>query len=63
MKLLVAESAGFCFGVRRIEEARELHPKWFAKTKKVGLTAGASTPYWIIREVEAGIKDLAGRNP
>jgi 4-hydroxy-3-methylbut-2-enyl diphosphate reductase len=41
-----------------IEEAHELDPRWFVKKKKVGLTAGASTPFWIIREVEEKIKEL-----
>ena len=41
-----------------IEEAHELNPRWFVKRKKVGLTAGASTPFWIIREVEERIKEL-----
>jgi 4-hydroxy-3-methylbut-2-enyl diphosphate reductase len=41
-----------------IETARELNPKWLAKKKKVGLTAGASTPSWIIKEVETEIRRL-----
>jgi len=41
-----------------IEEAHELDPRWFVKRKKVGLTAGASTPFWIIREVEERIREL-----
>jgi len=41
-----------------IEEAHELDPKWFVKGKKAGLTAGASTPFWIIQEVEDRIKKL-----
>lgn len=35
----------------RIEEARELDPQWLAKASRVGVTAGASTPDWIIEEV------------
>lgn len=34
-----------------IETAQEISPEWFAKTKKIGITAGASTPDWVIREV------------
>lgn len=36
-----------------IETAKEILPEWFQKSniKKVGITAGASTPDWIIREV------------
>jgi len=35
-----------------IETAQELEKGWFKKIKKVGLTAGASTPDWIIKEVK-----------
>ena len=34
-----------------IETAEELAPQWFDNTKKIGITAGASTPDWIIKEV------------
>ena len=34
-----------------IETAQELKKNWFKEVKKVGLTAGASTPDWIIKEV------------
>ena len=36
---------------RHIETAEELRDEWFVNTKKIGITAGASTPDWIIREV------------
>jgi len=35
-----------------IETAQELSPKWLEGIKKIGITAGASTPGWIIREVQ-----------
>ncbi|MCL6635927.1 MAG: 4-hydroxy-3-methylbut-2-enyl diphosphate reductase, partial [Peptococcaceae bacterium] len=35
----------------RIETAAEIEPRWFSGAKRVGLTAGASTPDWIIEEV------------
>lgn len=35
-----------------IETATEISPEWFVQSKKVGITAGASTPDWIIREVQ-----------
>ena len=41
-----------------IETARELNPNWLARRRKVGLTAGASTPSWIIKEVEERIRQL-----
>ncbi|KHM53154.1 4-hydroxy-3-methylbut-2-enyl diphosphate reductase [Anaerovibrio lipolyticus] len=34
-----------------IETAEELRDDWFDKIKKIGITAGASTPDWIIKEV------------
>jgi 4-hydroxy-3-methylbut-2-enyl diphosphate reductase len=43
-----------------IETAEEINPKWLAKCEKIGLTAGASTPSWIIREVEEEIRRLKG---
>ena len=41
-----------------IETAREINPKWLASREKIGLTAGASTPSWIIKEVEEEIRRL-----
>lgn len=41
-----------------IERANQLERKWFAKCKKVAVTAGASTPRWIIDEVIATLKEL-----
>jgi 4-hydroxy-3-methylbut-2-enyl diphosphate reductase len=35
-----------------IEEAKELKPRWFLGKRRIGLTAGASTPSWIIKDVE-----------
>ncbi len=37
--------------VYHIEEAHEIEPSWFQGAKKVGITAGASTPSWIIEGV------------
>ena len=34
-----------------IETAAELQDEWFDKIDKIGITAGASTPDWIIKEV------------
>lgn len=39
-----------------IETAKEIKPVWFKNAKTVGLTAGASTPDWIIKDVENKIK-------
>ncbi len=43
-----------------IETSDELEPEWFKGVKKVGITAGASTPEWIIREIVKKIKDIGG---
>ena len=52
-------------GVRtyHIETAGEIEDAWFAAAGKVGITAGASTPDWIIFEVEKRIKDIGGISP
>ena len=42
-----------------IEVADELLPEWFYGVQKVGLTAGASTPDWIVSEV---LQTLRGMN-
>ncbi|MQL51590.1 bifunctional 4-hydroxy-3-methylbut-2-enyl diphosphate reductase/30S ribosomal protein S1 [Desulfofundulus thermobenzoicus] len=42
----------------QVETARELDPVWFKGVKVAGLTAGASTPDWIIEEVERRMKEL-----
>ena len=34
-----------------IETADELREEWFKNVNKIGITAGASTPDWIIKEV------------
>ncbi|BCB95390.1 4-hydroxy-3-methylbut-2-enyl diphosphate reductase [Dissulfurispira thermophila] len=44
-----------------IETASEIREEWFSNVKKVGITAGASTPDWIISDVEKRIRDIGGR--
>jgi len=41
-----------------IETAEELEEKWFEGVKKVGITAGASTPDWIIEQVRVKIEEI-----
>ncbi|MEW6448106.1 MAG: bifunctional 4-hydroxy-3-methylbut-2-enyl diphosphate reductase/30S ribosomal protein S1 [Bacillota bacterium] len=41
-----------------IETADQLKPEWFAGVRVAGLSAGASTPDWIIEEVERRMKEL-----
>jgi 4-hydroxy-3-methylbut-2-enyl diphosphate reductase len=40
----------------QIQSADELDLKWLANKEKIGITAGASTPEWVIKEVTAKIK-------
>ena len=41
-----------------IETAWEIGPKKLANKRRIGLTAGASTPHWIIEEVEEEVRRL-----
>jgi 4-hydroxy-3-methylbut-2-enyl diphosphate reductase len=43
-----------------IETASEIKKGWMKNAKRIGLTAGASTPDWIIKEVENRIRDIGG---
>ncbi|HMK55120.1 MAG TPA: 4-hydroxy-3-methylbut-2-enyl diphosphate reductase [Dissulfurispiraceae bacterium] len=56
--------ANYCISMSvptyHIETASEIKDKWFAHVKKVGITAGASTPDWIIDEVADRIRHLGG---
>ena len=46
-----------------IEKAKDLQRRWLEKKNRIGLTAGASTPRWIIKEVEKEIRRLKGSKP
>ncbi len=43
-----------------IETASEIKREWFIKADRIGVTAGASTPDWIIKEVEEFIRNIGG---
>jgi (E)-4-hydroxy-3-methyl-but-2-enyl pyrophosphate reductase len=44
---------------KHIETAPEIDPKWITtETRAIGLTAGASTPDWVIDEVERRLKTV-----
>jgi 4-hydroxy-3-methylbut-2-en-1-yl diphosphate reductase len=45
----------------QIETVEELDPKWFSMRPRIGLTAGASTPFWVIEEVRDEIVRLRGK--
>jgi 4-hydroxy-3-methylbut-2-enyl diphosphate reductase len=57
--------ANFCISMSvptyHIETASEIKVGWFANVDKVGITAGASTPDWIIEEVADRIRHIGGR--
>jgi 4-hydroxy-3-methylbut-2-enyl diphosphate reductase len=57
--------ANFCISTSvptyHIETASEIRKEWFVNVGKVGITAGASTPDWIIEEVADRIRHIGGR--
>jgi 4-hydroxy-3-methylbut-2-enyl diphosphate reductase len=56
---LVQSCLRCCARVHHVQEASELRPEWFANVSTVGITAGTSTPDYLIDAVEAGIRRLA----
>lgn len=57
---LVATCARYCARVHHVQTAKDLQPEWFAAANVVGITAGTSTPEFIIEDVECKIHRLAG---
>jgi 4-hydroxy-3-methylbut-2-enyl diphosphate reductase len=49
----------FCGRVHHVQSAEELSEDWFAEGETVGLTAGTSTPDWVIEKVEQRLEELA----
>lgn len=51
-------------GVRtyHIETADEIDSEWIKGVKKAGITAGASTPDWIIQDVRNRLESLSGKD-
>ncbi len=45
-----------------IEVPEELNPKWFKNAETIGVSAGASTPKWIIEAVINRIKEITNAN-
>lgn len=41
-----------------LETADEIHGAWFAGAERIGITAGASTPRWLIDEVVSRVTEL-----
>lgn len=56
---LAAACARHCAHVYHVENATELQPHWFAHADSVGITAGTSTPDYVIDEVEKRLKECA----
>ena len=51
-------SRQLCGNVKLVETAEELDREWFKNIFKVGVTAGASTPSWVIEEVIGVMSDI-----
>lgn len=57
-KQLLSIAKEYCKDSYLIEDEKDLDQKWFIGKKICGLTAGASTPDWIIQNVKAAIEKL-----
>ncbi len=44
-----------------IEDASHIDPSWFQEVKSVGITAGASTPEFLVKEVVKKLKELGAK--
>ena len=44
----------------QVQHVEDLKPEWFEGARWVGVTAGASTPDWVVDEVEARIRSIDG---
>ncbi len=65
---MLARISGRCAETHHIETAQEIDPAWLENKKYIGITAGASTPDWIIIDVynnivqNIGARDLKAMN-
>ena len=57
-KQLFSICKSFCPDSYHIESKEELDKRWFEKKKLCGVTAGASTPEWIIEEIIGKIREF-----
>ncbi len=48
-----------CPGTHHIETAGEISPEWFSAARRVGITAGASTPRWLIDQVCSRVDEIS----
>ncbi len=58
-KQLFLISKSLCKDSYHIENADELQKQWFINKKLCGITAGASTPEWIIENIAKAIKNFS----
>jgi len=58
---LVATCGRHCARVHHVQAAADLREEWFNDAATVGVTAGTSTPDWIIAQVEEWLEKLAAR--
>ena len=56
---LVRTCGRFCSRVHHVQRAADLRAEWFDRAATAGLTAGTSTPDWIVDEVERWLIDLS----
>lgn len=56
---LVATCHQYCARVHHVQSAADLHERWFKPDDTVGITAGTSTPDWIVDEVERELHAIA----
>lgn len=54
----LTEICARCTRTYHIETAKEVRPAWFRRARYIGLTAGASTPDWIIENVKDTIMNM-----
>jgi 4-hydroxy-3-methylbut-2-en-1-yl diphosphate reductase len=58
---LVATCSRYCRRVHHVQTATELNEDWFLRADTVGITAGTSTPDWIVDEVEEWMHQISRR--
>lgn len=60
---LVATCLRHCARVKHVQNAADLRPEWFQPDDLVGITAGTSTPDWVIDGVESSLCSLTLDSP
>jgi 4-hydroxy-3-methylbut-2-enyl diphosphate reductase len=59
---LVATCGKYCERVYHVESADDLRASWIEPNDTVGITAGTSTPDWIVNSVEAALKKIHSKS-